>query len=383
MDRPALTVDLERRFERGPVVRAAFDLDLEAAETLVLFGPSGSGKTTILRCLAGLDRPDAGRIGAGPDTWFDARERVDLPPQRRGIGYLPQGFALFPHLDVRANIGYGMSGEPGRSGRTREVGRTGGLGRAGRAGHDERVAELVELLRLEGLERRRPGELSGGQQQRVALARALARRPRLLLLDEPLSALDSPTRDALRGELRRLLRASGVPSIVVTHDRTEALVLGDRVGVLADGTLRQLGPTLDVFDRPADETVARIVGVETVVAAVVAGSADGLVRMRVAGAELTAVGDRPAGTDVLVSIRAEDVILELGPRVAGGGVSARNRLAGVIVEIEPAGPLVRITVDVGFPLVAAVTRPAVEELRLRLGVQVVAIVKAPAVHVIG
>jgi len=359
----ALTVDVERRFVGGPIIRAAFEVDLASAETLVLFGPSGSGKSTILRCVAGLERPDAGRIAAGGDPWFDAR-RVDLPTQRRRIGYLPQGFALFPHLDVRANVAYGIAD---------------GVGRAAR---HARVADLVALLRLEGLEHRRPAELSGGQQQRVALARALARGPRLLLLDEPLSALDAPTRETLRGELRELLRAGGVPSIVVTHDRTEALVLGDRVGVLIDGSLRQIGPVLDVFDRPVDEAVARTVGVETVVAAVVVESDAGLTRLRAGETELLALGDLPAGSRVLVSIRAEDVVLEGGPLDSVGAVSARNRLPGPVVAVEPQGPLVRVTVDVGFSLVAAVTRPAVEELGLRPGVMVVAIVKAPAVHVI-
>ncbi len=363
----AMAVDLERRFSRGPTIRCAFDLDLGGAETLVLFGPSGSGKTTILRCLAGLDRPDRGRIAVGAEAWFDAEARVDVPPQRRRIGYLPQGFALFPHLDVRSNVAFGIG---------REV--------AG-AARERRVAELIALLRLEGLERRRPGELSGGQQQRVALARALAREPRLLLLDGPLSALDAPTREALRGELRALLRAGGVPSIVVTHDRAEALVLADRVGVMVAGVLRQVGPTLEVFDRPVDEEVARVVGIETVVAASVVGAADGLLRLRAGSAELTAVGPRPARADVLVSIRAEDVVLE---EVAAGaaaqpGLSARNRLAGPVARIDPVGPLVRVTVDVGFPLVAAITRPAVEELGLRTGVPVLAIVKAPAIHVIG
>ena len=360
----ALTVDVERRFVGGPIIRAAFEVDLASAETLVLFGPSGSGKSTILRCVAGLERPDAGRIAAGGDPWFDAARRVDLPTQRRRVGYLPQGFALFPHLDVRANVAYGIAD---------------GVGRAAR---HARVADLVALLRLEGLEHRRPAELSGGQQQRVALARALAREPRLLLLDEPLSALDAPTRDALRGELRELLRAGGVPSIVVTHDRTEALVLGDRVGVLIDGSLRQIGPVLDVFDRPVDEAVARTVGVETVVAAVVVESDAGLTRLRAGETELLALGDLPAGSRGLVSIRAEDVVLEGGPLDSVGAVSARNRLPGPVVAVEPQGPLVRVTVDVGFSLVAAVTRPAVEELGLRPGVMVVAIVKAPAVHVI-
>lgn len=242
---PTLTVEVERRFGRGPAITAAFDVDLEGGGTLVLFGPSGSGKTTILRCLAGLEQPDRGRIAADDETWFDAQARIDLPPQRRRVGYLPQGFALFPHLDVRSNIAFGMGGTPA-------------------AERERRIAELVRLLRLDGLEARRPGQLSGGQQQRVALARALARGPRLLLLDEPLSALDTPTRETLRGDLRRLLAASGVPAIVVTHDRSEAIVLGDRVAVIADGAILQIGPLLEVFDQPVDETVARIVGVETV-----------------------------------------------------------------------------------------------------------------------
>ncbi|MEX1168597.1 MAG: ABC transporter ATP-binding protein [Chloroflexota bacterium] len=360
-----LKVALERRYRRGPTIAASFELDLAVARTLVLFGPSGSGKSTVLRCLVGLERPDRGRITAADEVWFDVDGRVDRPPQQRGVGYLPQGFGLFPHLDVRANIAYGI---------------TSGGGAERRA----RVAELVAQLRLDGLERRRPGQLSGGQQQRVALARALARRPRLLVLDEPLSALDAPTREELRGELRQLLLAGGVPAIVVTHDRVEALVLGDRVAVMADGSLRQQGPTLEVFDRPADETVARIVGIETVVPATVTWASEGLVRLQVGAAELVALGNWPVGADVLVSIRAEDVIVvQETADPSGATLSARNRIRGRVVALEPAGPLVRVRIDCGFPLVAAVTRPALEDLALRPGSAVAAILKAQAVHVIG
>ena len=359
-----LRVEVERRFRRGATIAAAFDVDLAVARTLVLFGPSGAGKTTVLRALAGLDRPDRGRILAGDEIWFDSAAQVDRPPQRRNVGYLPQGFALFPHLDVRANIGYGIAGGTARDRRAR-------------------VADLIALLHLDGLERRRPGELSGGQQQRVALGRALARRPRLLLLDEPLSALDAPLREALRGELRQLLIAGGVPAIVVTHDRSEALILGDRVAVMADGAVRQIGSTLDVFDRPADETVARIVGIETVLPATVVETIEGLMRLQVGAVQLVALGDLPAGATVLVSIRAEDVIVMSDAPDAPGGVSARNRLRGQVVAIEPAGALTRVRIDCGFPLVAAVTRPALEELALRPGLPVSVILKAPAVHVIG
>jgi molybdate transport system ATP-binding protein len=364
MDRATLRVDVERRFRRGPTITAAFDVGLAGGRTLVLFGPSGAGKTTVLRCLAGLDRPDGGLIEFRDEVWFDAGRAVSVPPQRRLVGYLPQGLALFPHLDVRANIAFGIDGGSGSD-------------------RAARVDELLRLLHLEGLERRRPGQLSGGQQQRVALARALARGPRLLLLDEPLSALDAPTRDELRGDLRRLLVATGVPAIVVTHDRTEALVLGDSVAVMVDGAVRQIGPTLDVFDHPADETVARIVGVETVQSATVLDSADGLVRLRVGEADLVAVGEWSVGAQVLVSIRAEDVVVVDDSPDASAGVSARNRLRGRVVSTEPAGPLVRVRLDCGFALTAAVTRPALDELGLRPGAPVAAMIKAPAVHVIG
>jgi molybdate transport system ATP-binding protein len=356
-----LIVDVTRHYRRGPTVAASFELNLATAETLVLFGPSGSGKTTILRCLAGLERPDAGRIGAGAQTWVDVESSVHLPPQRRRVGYLPQGFALFPHLSVRQNIAYGIDGRP--------------------PDRDRRIAEVVSLLGLEGLEDRRPGALSGGQQQRVALARALARDPLLLLLDEPLAALDAPTREALRLELRSLLARLETPAVVVTHDRTEALVLADRVAILIDGRLRQIGPAADVFNRPVDRDVARATGVETVVHGIVAGASDGIVTVQVGAATLTAVDDVPVGHPVLVSIRPEDVLLVPEDHDLRG-VSARNRLVGVVTVTDPLGALVRITVDCGFSLVSLVTRQAFEELEVRPGVRVAAVIKAPAVHLI-
>ena len=364
MDDATLRVDVERRLPRGPVIAGSFELDLAAARTLVLFGPSGSGKTTILRCIAGLARPDRGTIAVGGEAWFDAGRRIDLAPQRRSIGYLPQGFALFPHLDVRANIGYG-------------------IGAGSRPERAARVDRLVTLLRLDGLERRRPAELSGGQLQRVALGRALARQPRLLLLDEPLGALDAPTRETLRGELRQMLAAGGVPAIVVTHDRTEALALGDEVAIMADGAMRQAGPVVDVFDHPVDETVARIVGVETVAEATVVGSSDGLLSLAVGRAEVHAIGEQAVGSGVMVSIRAEDVTILVEGSAGQGSVSARNLLPGTVTGLEPAGALVRVRLDCGFPLVAAITRPAVAELGIAPGARVTAMIKAPAVHVIG
>jgi molybdate transport system ATP-binding protein len=354
-----LVADFERRFAAGPAV--ACRLEAPAASGVsVLFGASGAGKTTILRALAGLERPDHGTIAFDAETWCDAAVGLHLPPQQRRVGFLAQDYALFPHLSVADNVGYGLDGAA--------------------AERRRRVAELVERFQLAGLEGRRPGELSGGQRQRVALARALARQPRLLLLDEPLSALDAPTREALRLELRRQLAALRIPTLLVTHDRGEALALGDRLAVVAGGRVRQAGPIAEVFSRPADAEVARIVGVETVVPAhVVERSADGLLRIEAGRASLLAPDPGSAGDDVLACIRAEDVVLERGPV---GRVSARNRLEGPIASVVAEGPLLRVTLDCGFALQALVTRPAREELGLEPGVVVTAFVKTAAIHLI-
>jgi molybdate transport system ATP-binding protein len=237
----ALTFDIVRRFRRGPVIRARASWPLEGEQVTVLFGPSGAGKTTLLRALAGLDRPEAGAITFAGETWFDAARRVHVPPQARGVGMLFQEYALFPHLTVAGNVAFGLSGRP-------------------RAERRARVEELAASFEIADLLHSRPGELSGGQRQRVALARALAPRPRLLLLDEPLSALDAPTREALRAELRQLLERTGVPAVVVTHSRTEARALGHRLAVIVGGAIRQVGPVEDVLAAPADAEVARAVG---------------------------------------------------------------------------------------------------------------------------
>jgi molybdate transport system ATP-binding protein len=355
-----LTAAFERRFPGGPVVRVAVWLPTDTFSVTVLFGPSGSGKTTALRCLAGLDRPDAGHIGFGGETWFDAARRVHLPPQRRGVGYLSQEYALFPHLTVAGNIAYGLGG-------------------VGAAERQRRVREVAELFGLTGLEGRYPRQVSGGQQQRVALARALVRRPRLLLLDEPLSALDAPTRGQLRLELRRLLAGLRVPTLLVTHDRVEALALGDAVVVLDGGRARQSGPAAEVFARPADAAVARIVGVETVEPARVLEAAGGLATVTVGGARLAAVAPDANAGEVYACIRAEDVVLAKGDVAPGG---TRNRLVGPVRALVREGPLVRVSLDCGFPLTALVSRQACLELGLREGLEVTALVEAPAVRLV-
>jgi molybdate transport system ATP-binding protein len=349
-----LAVDIARQFPRGPRVGAAFNLPSDHFSVTVLFGPSGCGKTTVLRCLAGLERPDEGHIRFGPETWFDAG--TFLAPQARDVGFLFQDYALFPHLSVAGNVGYGLP----------------------RAARPARVAELLSLLHLEGLAGRYPAQLSGGQQQRVALARAIARRPRLLLLDEPLSALDAPTREHLRGGLRRLLAALGTPTLMVTHDRLEVIALADRVLVMEQGRVLQAGAVQDVFSRPADVAVARIVGVETVLPGRVLRVEDGLAVVDVNGVSLLALPPPTATEEVHVCVRAEEVLLQ---RDAGAS-SARNRLRGRAVSLTPEGPMVRVLLDCGFALTALITRRACEEMALREGDTVTALVKAPALHLI-
>jgi molybdate transport system ATP-binding protein len=361
MDDGRLSVAIERRYRGGPAIAAAFELDLDAGETLVLFGPSGSGKTTVLRCVAGLDRPTAGTITARGTAWVDVAAGRYLRPQARSVGYVPQGSALFPHLSVRDNLGFALTGPAVSRGR--------------------RTAELAELLGLDGLEDHRAATLSGGERQRVALGRALGRDPQVLLLDEPLAALDTPTRESLRLELHRILATLRIPALLVTHDRAEALVLGDRVAVLVDGRVRQVGRAADVFNRPADATVARVTGVETVLDGRVEAAGDGLVAVRVGAGRLTAVSDAPRGEAVVVTVRPEDVLL-VAAGTEAGGYSARNGLRGIVRRIEPLGALVRIEIDCGFPLVALVTRLAFEELDIRPGAEIGALVKAPSVHVI-
>src|SRR5436309_1509010 len=257
-----MTADFEKRYNGGPTFRAALGLPVGRSHVTVLFGPSGAGKTTILRCLAGLERRGRGRVRCASETWVGTDAGVMAPPEARGVGYLLQDYALFPHLTVAGNITYAIHDLDSRERRVR-------------------LDEMIRLLRLEGLEDRRPAQLSGGQQQRVALARVLARRPRLLLLDEPLSALDTPLRERLRNELRTILAEFAIPVILVTHDRTEAIALADQVMLMDQGAIQQIGSVADVFSRPRNAGLARMVGIETVTLGEIVGSHDGLATVQV------------------------------------------------------------------------------------------------------
>ena len=218
-------------------------LDIARGETLVLLGPSGCGKTTMLRIIAGLELPDP-----GGKVLFDGKDMTSVPIERRNVGMVFQSYALFPNMSVSDNIGYGLKirGVPAKE-------------------RAARVAELVALTNISGLENRRIDQLSGGQRQRVALARAVAIRPGILLLDEPLTALDAALRDRLRGELNRLLRALGITTIYVTHDQAEAMELGDRVVVMQKGTIAQIGTPREIYFTPQSRFVAEFIGAANII----------------------------------------------------------------------------------------------------------------------
>ena len=255
---------------------------------LVLFGPSGAGKSLTLQCLAGIVRPDSGRIAVDDDVLYDNRLGIDVPPQKRQVGYVPQNYALFPHMTVSENIAFGLR-------------------RPDCPQNVVKVGQLLEMLHLGGLEKRHPRELSGGQQQRVALARALAVRPRLLLLDEPFSALDAPLRDALRTDLCDVHRELGVGIVFVTHGVAETHVMAQTVAVYQGGRVLQVGSPEEVFQRPTTAEVARLTGARNLLSGRVVES--GIDSCRIA------IGDRVRlwaprgmlvpGTKVLVAIRSE------------------------------------------------------------------------------
>jgi molybdate transport system ATP-binding protein len=330
----------------------------------VLFGPSGSGKTTMLRCLAGLEPLDGGHIIFGDREWNTGGD-VRVPARARRIGLLFQDHALFPHLSVAGNVAYGLKDAPRRE-------------------RGARVEEALIAARAEHLRDRPVRQLSGGEAQRVALARAIAPRPDLLLLDEPLSALDTATRTALRAELRQILVEQRIPTVMVTHDRTEALTLGDRIVLLVDGRVRQAGSPEEVFDRPTDPAVASIVGVETTHPSRVVAAGDGVATIDLDGATVRASLPQGlsvvAGDLVLACIRAEDVSIQLEHTDAIS--SQRNQLTSVVRSVTAEGPLVRVDMDAGFPLASYITRPALEDLGVRVGRTVVAVFKAQAVHLI-
>ena len=331
--------------------------------TTVLVGESGSGKTTLLRLLAGLARPDRGRIEVDGGVWFDSDSGRDQPAFAREVGYVAQDYALFPHLTVAGNVAFGLGAQ-------RVPARVAGA----------RVAAALDRLGIGDLAGRRPQELSGGQQQQVAIARAIVLEPRVLLLDEPLSALDVQTRRAIRAELRRLLVELPCSTLYVTHSPAEALAFGERITVLEAGRVSQQGSREDLMRHPRSSYVAEFLGVNVFRGSLTPGTGGAIARIAHAHGDLflTGVGAE-SGTVAVVHPREITLSLE-----APGG-TARNVFAGSIAEIAPeppAGERVRVFLATTPPLIAEVTRPAVAALGLRPGMRVFASFKAAGVVVV-
>jgi molybdate transport system ATP-binding protein len=317
----------------------SFELDVELAvgrETVALVGPSGAGKTTVLGAVAGVRRPDCGRIALGDRVWFDSAAHVNLRPEARSVGLVPQEYALFPHLSVRANVAFG-----GR----------------------HRVDELLDRLGIAPLAGARPDSLSGGERQRVALARALARDPAVLLLDEPLSALDAHTRAQVREELRGLLRELALPTLLVTHDFGDAAALSDRIGVIVRGTLRQVGTVAELIADPADPFVVSLTGGN-----LLPGTARPLPG---GGSEValdtgTLVRSRAhADGRVGVAVYPWEVRVESATPAAGAAAEPRaNTITAPITTLMPDAGRVRVCVG---PLTALVGQDELDRAGLRHG----------------
>ena len=348
---------------RAASLRGEFHLDVAfaapAGATTVIVGESGAGKTSLLRLAAGLDRPDEGRIVLDGTVFTDTDSGVHLPPWRRDVGYASQDYALFPHLSVARNVAFGL--------------RAAGVSRRE---IERRVAAVLERTGIAHLAVRRPATLSGGQQQRAALARALVLDPRLLLLDEPLAALDLQTRRQVRGELRALLRELGCTTLYVTHSPLEALLFGDRIVVLEGGRISQAGGREDLLRHPRSRYVAELVGMNLFVGRAAGGGAEATVRT--AEGDITVAGADATG-DVFVTVDPRQVTLHVQPPQG----SAQNVFAGPILELvhePPAGDRVRVVLGTRPPLVAEVTREAVESLGLAEGMRVHASFKATGVR---
>ena len=290
-------------------------LDIRAGEFFALLGPSGCGKTTLLRMLAGFETPDAGRI------LLNGRDIAQVLPHERPVNMMFQNYALFPHLSVRDNIGFGLK-----------------RARMSRAEIAARVAEMVALVKLEGLEKRKPDQLSGGQRQRVALARSLARRPQLLLLDEPLAALDKKLRESTQFELMEVQRRLGMTFIIVTHDQEEAMTVANRIGVMDAGRLDQVATPRELYEAPNSRWIAEFVGDINLFEGEVTSREQNRLTIATRDAGALAAGEprNPVGkSTVFLAVRPEKI--KLSRRGAAGDPAAANRLEGVITEVSYLG----------------------------------------------
>ena len=327
---------------RSFVLDVALDIDRAVA----LVGPSGAGKTSVLSSVAGLVKPSTGRIALDDDVWFDSSEELFRKPDERRVGLVFQEYALFPHMNVRENVAYG-----GKS----------------------RADEYLERFRISHLAEARPTELSGGERQRVALARALARDPGVLLLDEPLAALDSNTRILVRGELQELLRDFGLPTLLVTHDFEDAAALADDVNVIVDGRVRQSGTPAELVAHPADAFVASFTGAN-LLHGIAEPSSNGSTRVHLVDGTVVTTAD-PARGEVVLAVYPWDITV--GP--APPHDSAMNVIGGVVRSVAAFGNRVRVAIG---PVTAEITTESLGRLELRPGTRAFVSFKATGTRVV-
>ena len=350
-----LSVRARKRLSPRFLIDVTFDI---APGVTIVFGESGSGKTTLLRCVAGLTRPDEGRILIGDRVLFDSSSGVDVEPSRRRVGLVFQQLALFPHLTARDNIAYGLSRRPAPE-------------------RLQRTAAIAESFRIGHLLGSRPGEISGGERQRVGLARSLVTDPAVLLLDEPLSALDHGTQSRIIADLRQWNEARRIPILYVTHSQREVFALGDRVLLVQDGAVVADGTPEQVLNAPSHESVAQLAGFENLLDAVVMTRRPdaGVMMSRLTGTAVdleTPLADVATGGAVRIAIRAGDILIATEPP---RGLSARNVIPGTIASLSHQGAAVQAKVDVGVPIEVHITPISREELGLRHGSTVWLVIK--------
>jgi len=349
----------------------ALDVDFHAAPGFtIVFGASGAGKTTLLDCIAGLIEPDSGRIAIGDQILFDAAARIHLPVEKRNIGYVFQDLALFPHLTVEENVEYGLSHLPS-------------------AERNQRTAAILAAFRVPHLARTRPGKISGGERQRVALARALVTDPVVLLLDEPLAALDAATKSRIMDDLRAWNEAHRIPILYVTHSREEVFALGESALVLDHGRILAEGTPHEVLSAPRQETVAHLAGFENILDATVEslhadrGTMTCLLYQSESGAQAkpvpleTPLVRAEVGSTLRVGIRAGDILLAIIPPV---GLSARNVIPGAVISIERRDVMISARVNCGVELEVHLTLAARESLCLEPGREVWLVIKTHSCH---
>jgi molybdate transport system ATP-binding protein len=361
-----LMVQLWKRFRRESGSPFALQVELALAPGItILFGASGAGKTTLLDCVAGLQTPDEGTVAIGNSILFDSQSRVNLPPDRRSVGYLMQSLALFPHMTVEQNVHYGLAA-------------------LSKSERDTRSREVLESFRMSSLMHRRPGEISAGERQRVALARALVLHPRVLLLDEPLTALDAITKARILDDLRAWNRSHRIPILYVTHDREEVLALGENGIVLDHGQIVAQGSPHEVLQRPQSETVAQLAGFENIFDCRVTAShaEQGTMTCRVAGSSVyleVPLVRVNASLPLRVGIRAGDILLA---SALPQGLSARNVIAGQITSLEQRDMKVIAIVTCGPPFEVHLTLGARESMQLKSGERVWMVIKTYSCHVL-